>query len=235
MKVGYGQGLPVTAREGEVLRLLERSDYLVGAGVTSEVSWIVTRWFEGPSTYKVFEPYRNGEDRQDEALATAVALCRAVADLHAAGWVHSDLQPAHGIHTAQGVRLLDLAWAWRPGFEPSETFRGGIVHLLAPELAASIGVGIMPVTPSTAAEVYSLAATIWTCVTGRWPLDYAAAAINPQELTPVQLRTRIANRAAPLDSARPWPELQKPLREVLLAPRAARPTAAELGVLLAGV
>ncbi len=203
--------------------------------MTSNASWIVTSWLEGPSTYKVFAPYRNGEDGQEQALTAAVGLCRAVAELHTAGWVHSDLQPAHAVHTDQGVRLLDLAWAWRPGFEPSDAFRGGIVHLLAPELAASIGVGIIPVTPSPAAEVYALAGTLWTCLTGRWPLDYQAAGIDPQQLTPVQLRARIANRAAPLDPIRPWPELQKPLRDVLLAPRSSRPTAAELGDLLAAI
>lgn len=203
--------------------------------MTGDTSWIVTRWLDGPSTYKVFAPYRNGEDGQDQALAAAVGLCRAVADLHAAGWVHSDLQPAHAVHTDHGVQLLDLAWAWRPGFVPTDTFRGGIVHLLAPELAAAIGVGIMPVTPSTAAEVYALAGSLWTCATGRWPLDYQAAGIDPNTLTPVQLRARIANRAAPLDPGRPWPELQKPLRDVLLAPRSSRPTATELGDLLATV
>ncbi|MEU5069587.1 hypothetical protein AB0G95_36765 [Streptomyces virginiae] len=234
VKVGYGDGLPVTTREGEVLRLLRRPD-LLGAGTAAEASWLVTRWLDGPSTYKLFAPYRGGESGQEQALAAAVGLCRAVADLHAAGWIHSDLQPAHALHTPAGVQLIDLAWAWGPGFEPTNAFRGGIVHLLAPELAASINVGLTPITPSPAADVYALAGSLWTCVTGGWPLDYHAAGIDPHHLSPAQLRARISNRAAPLSPARPWPELQKPLRDVLLAPRSNRPTANELEDLLAAL
>ncbi|MER6445491.1 hypothetical protein [Streptomyces venezuelae] len=233
VKAGYGEaGERATAREVAVLGALG-IDYFLGSGYHEGGSWLVTRWLDAPSTKKVFEPVRNDAGGREEALSAAVELCRAVADLHAAGWVHSDLQPAHGVHTPDGVRLLDMSWAWREGFEPPAAFRGGIVHLLAPELAASIGVGIMPVAPSPSAEVHALAGSLWTCVTGRWPLDYQAAGIDPDRLDVVQLRARVASRKVPLDVARPWPEVQDVLQSVLMAPRRERPSAADLSDALA--
>ncbi|MEW1718414.1 hypothetical protein [Streptomyces sp. NPDC093109] len=191
------------------------------------VSWLVTQWFAGPSTWKVFGALRKSAEGYGEAVAAAVALCRTVAGLHASGWVHSDLQPSHGIHTDSGVRLIDFAWSWRPGMEPTNDFRGAIVHLTAPELAASIDAGVRPVIPSMSAEVYALAGTLWTCATGRWPLDYDAVGFD--RTTPLAVRrTAVAERRIPLDGARPWPALQGILRPVLLGARDDRPTAAEL-------
>ncbi|MFI5616506.1 hypothetical protein [Streptomyces sp. NPDC051567] len=249
VKAGYGEGAAATAREAAVLDRLD--GYEVTRGRYEDGYWLVTPWFKGPSTWEVFAPLRSSADSpapapvpahirtrahaQNLAVTGAAGLARAVADLHAAGWVHADLQPAHGIHTGSGVRLLDVSWAWTKGFEPGPEFRGGITHLLAPELAASISVGIQPVTPDPAAEVYALAATLWTCVTGRWPLDYTAAGVDPKNLSPAQLRSRIANREVPLDRAAPWPALQDRLRDVLLAKPAGRPTAAELAKTLAAL
>ncbi|MFJ3594771.1 hypothetical protein ACIQUY_39710 [Streptomyces sp. NPDC090231] len=50
----------------------------------------------------------------------------------------------------------------------------GIDHLVPPELALR-GAGDMPFAEGMAADVYTLAATVWTCATGCWPLDYPAA------------------------------------------------------------
>ncbi|MFE9801575.1 hypothetical protein ACFYP6_22365 [Streptomyces goshikiensis] len=231
LKVGYGEGAQVTAREAEVLDRLPGYD--VVSGTCEGTVWMVTPWFEGPSTWGVFKAVRETGEGLERAKAAAVSLCRTVAALHDSGWVHSDLQPAHGIHTSDGVRLLDLSWAWRGDFVPGPEFRGGIVHLVAPELAASINVGIIPVTPSKAAEVYALAGSLWTCITGRWPLDYKAASIDTKEIGPAKTRAHIANRRIPLDTSTPWPALQDVLRPVLLGRTGDRPTAAELADLLA--
>ncbi|MGW2415341.1 hypothetical protein ACWCV5_24565 [Streptomyces tubercidicus] len=237
VKVGDDEGAAVTQREAAVLKAIGWPDYLLASGEGEEagVAWLVTRWFTGPSTGQVFAPVRRDMDGKAGALSASVDLCRAVADLHASGWIHSDLQPAHGIHTDHGVRLLDLSWSWRRGLEPTSDFRGGLTHLVAPELAAAINIGIQPVTPSAAAEVYALAGTLWTCITGRWPLDYAAAGIDPVQLTPANLRTHIAGRRVPLDTASPWPAFQDILRPVLLGRTGDRPTAAELAESLAKV
>ncbi|WP_259470569.1 hypothetical protein [Streptomyces sp. 1114.5] len=150
-----------------------------------------------------------------------------MADLHEAGWVHGDLQPQHGIHTEQGVRLLDFAWSRPLGTTPWTTFDGTMIHLTAPELAARIINGPQPVDTTQTADVYALAGTLWTCVTGTWPLDYETAGLGKG--TPLDvLRNAIAHRAVPLSTTLPWPSLQARLRHVLLAAPDDRPTAAEL-------
>ncbi|MEU9083367.1 hypothetical protein [Streptomyces sp. NPDC048357] len=204
-------------------------DYLVGGGVTHGAAWLLTDWLEGPSTWEVFAPVRADGAGRELALAAAAGLCAAVAGLHAVGWVHGDLQPSHGIHTATGVQLIDLAWAWRPGWDQGDDFNGGMTHLLSPELAAAIVTGDKPVAVTEAAEVYALAGVIWTRATGTWPLDYQAAGIDPKATAPHELRRRIATGRSPVAADRPWPELQDVLLPVLLDDPANRPTADELG------
>ncbi|WBP89401.1 protein kinase family protein [Kitasatospora cathayae] len=221
IKAGYGEGAELTARESAVL------DQLPGYTVTSGRHWYVTPWLTGPSTWDLFEPIRNGGGAYERALCGAVDLCQAVARLHASGWVHGDLQPAHCIHTDHGARLLDLSWAWSPDFPPSPVFQGGITHLVAPELAALVESGVRPVRTTVESDAYALAGTLWTCATGRWPLDYDAGGIGP-DAGPSARRAAIATGMLPLRSDEPWPTFQAVLQPVLRAPAHSRPTAAEL-------
>ncbi|MFE6049904.1 hypothetical protein ACFQ6N_04045 [Kitasatospora sp. NPDC056446] len=232
IKLGTGEAAEVTTREASVLDQLP--GYTVVAGRFADGVWYVTPWLAGPSTWQVFRPLRKGAGGKAEALAAATGLCRAVADLHADGWVHGDLQPAHGIHGEDKVRLLDFAWTRRIGDTPWTRFDGTMIHLTAPELAARIINGPQPVTTTQTADVYALAATLWTCVTGTWPLDYATAGLEPG--APVEtIRKAIAHRAVPMSTAMPWPALQARLRYVLLAAADDRPTAAELARLVEAV
>jgi hypothetical protein len=228
VKVGFGDAAPVTAREATVLDQMRLPWYRAAHGNAADAYWIVTQWFTGPSTREAFAAVRDGEGDRRDAYWAAVDLCRTVAGLHERGWVHADLQPEHAIHTTTGVRLIDMSWSWRPGFSPSPRFMGGVPHLLAPELAASIEAGDRPVMPSSSAEVYALAGLLWTCATGRWPLDYGWVGIRPHAIGAAGLRQAISVRGIPLDSDRPWPELQHVLKDVLLAPASERPTATQL-------
>ncbi|MEV7783585.1 hypothetical protein [Kitasatospora sp. NPDC088351] len=232
IKLGTGEAAEVTAREASVLYQLP--DYTVTAGRFDNGVWYVTPWLTGPSTWDVFGPGRKGEGGRDEALAAAMGLCRAVAALHAEEWVHGDLQPQHGIHTEDGVRLIDFAWSRQIGITPWLTFDGTMIHLTAPELAARIITGPQPVNTTQPADVYALAGTLWTCVTGKWPLDYEAAGLGKG--TPLaEMRKAIATRAVPMSAVMPWPALQARLRYVLLAEPDDRPTAAELAKLVEAV
>ncbi|MFB8198909.1 protein kinase domain-containing protein [Kitasatospora purpeofusca] len=204
------------------------------AGRFGDGVWFVTPWLIGPSTWEVFRPVRKDTGGRREALEAAVGLCRAVADLHEAGWVHGDLQPQHGIHTEDAVRLLDFAWSRQVGSTPWRRFDGTMIHLTAPELAARIINGPQPVDTTQTADVYALAGALWTCVTGRWPLDYEVAGLG-RGTSVDAMRTAIAHRVVPMSTSMPWPALQARLRYVLLAAPEDRPTAAELTTLVEAV
>ncbi|MFJ9840082.1 hypothetical protein ACIRYZ_06360 [Kitasatospora sp. NPDC101155] len=229
IKAGHGEGEEITAREGAVLDQLP--EYTVTGGRYAEGVWYVTPWLVGPSTWGLFKPIRSGDGEHERALSGGVDLCQAIARLHASGWVHGDLQPAHCIHTNHGARLLDLSWAWSPDFPPSPLFQGGITHLIAPELAALVESGVRPVRTTVESDVYALAGTLWTCITGRWPLDYDAVGIGP-DVGPSARRAAIATGGIPLRRDDPWPAFQAALRQVLRAPARSRPTATELASVL---
>ncbi|OKH90704.1 hypothetical protein [Streptomyces uncialis] len=227
VKIGTGDGAGAVSRETEVLRALGWTGHLLAAGRGPDSAWLVARWFEGPSTWDAFASFRENSSGRRAGLDAAVQLCRTVDGLHGLGWVHADLQPDHGIHTGGGVRLIDLAWSWREGMRPPPVTGVGIDHLVPPEVALR-GAGDLPLDAGRAADVYTLAATLWTCVTGTWPLDYPAAGVSPEHLTSDQLRAQIATGRIPLRAAAPWPEVQGVLREVLLSAPGDRPSAREL-------
>ncbi|MEU6379293.1 hypothetical protein [Streptomyces sp. NPDC046909] len=190
---------------------------------------MLTPWWEGPSTWDILRDVRAGTSQSSAARQHMIDLCDAVARLHESGWVHSDLQPSHAIHTADGVRFIDCSWSWHPErLETSLLFRGGLPHLLAPELARSIHAGERPVAPAKSAEVYALAASLWWSLTGDWPRDYAHVGITPAKVTAPVLRQLIGTRQIPLRGPYSWPGVQQVLAEVLTAPADRRLTAAGL-------
>ncbi len=168
MKIGAGpEGSAITSREAEALSAMGEAGALLAYGQGRRSAWMVTPWYEGPSTWEALADVRYGDGNLDAGLGRVVELCEAVAQLHQADWVHGDLQPGHAIHTDLGFALIDCSWAWHPErLFPSMLFRGGMPHLLAPELAASVEAGDRPVTPSRAAEVYTLAACLWWAISG---------------------------------------------------------------------
>jgi hypothetical protein len=240
VKVGTGlEGKPITARETGALTAIGPGDAVLAHGRREDAAWMVTPWHDGPSTWDALRGIRHGSGDLGEAKRYLVELCEAVARLHAAGWVHSDIQPAHAFHTPRGAILIDCSWAWHPQrFAASMLFRGGMPHLLAPELAAAIEHGTRPVQPSQPAEVYALAASLWWATTGTWPLHYTAGGIDPRQLAAAQLRQHIGTGRIPLHAPSSWPGVQDVL-EVLMAalgrPPEHRPSAAGLAALLQSV
>jgi serine/threonine-protein kinase len=97
-----------------------------------------------------------------DAVAYGLEACEALRYVHDQQVVHRDIKPANLIAGADGVVLVDF----------------GIARELAPEGVATVGIGtprfIAPevlsggiATPRT--DVFGLAATLWTLITGRTP------------------------------------------------------------------
>ncbi|MDX2643449.1 hypothetical protein PV341_07650 [Streptomyces sp. PA03-1a] len=234
--VKYGAGV-----EGTVIVLRETTavaGILGGSAVRAHGrspggAWMLTDWHEGPSTRQLLAGVRDGTADLAAARDAMVAVCEAVAALHAAGWVHGDIQPDHMVHTPAGVRFLDCSWAWHPlTLGPSNLFRGGLPHLLAPELAWKVHRGHRPVVVTSTDEVYTLAASLWWAIADEWPLSYEEADVDPRALDAAGLRHAIAARGIPVRPATAWPAAQHVLSHVMSQPDYRRPSAADLAILL---
>ncbi|MFJ2935090.1 hypothetical protein ACIO8G_20260 [Streptomyces sp. NPDC087219] len=147
-----GAVAPITSREIAVAERMPGHSPLIASGPTETTSWLTTPWHDGPSTWDLFRTVRTTHQGTREACDAAVDLCLAVADLYRRGWTHGDLQPDHAIHTKTGAQLIDCTWAASPTLAPSRIFRGGLPHLLAPELAAGCPTPPPPHRPAAVAH-----------------------------------------------------------------------------------
>lgn len=235
LKVGTGESLATVVREATVLQQAHSQVPALSyggrakAGRAESAAWLITPWLEGPSTWSRFEVVRERRDAdRAAALAAAVDMCAAVGALHAAGWVHGDLQPHHTVHTTGAVRLIGCTWTSSPTLAPPHTYLGGLVHLMSPELMSRAESSVRPVVTDPPAEVYALAAGLWWAATGTWPLDYAQLGIDPGKFTAKVLRQVLAQRWPPLGHIPQWPQLEEVLRHVLTRRPQDRPTALNL-------
>ncbi len=208
---------------------------LVGWGELDGCSWLAVPWRQGRTTEDRWALMRAGSTHpmsRRTALTAALELANAVARLHAAGWLHGDLRPEHGLHTPGGVYLTGWGDAQAPGRTPpllDEEFpyTGGRVDLAAPEVCAAIAAGQTP-QATRSAEVYTFGAVLWECWTGRPPVDYAVVGLSPSD--PVDQRAdaistglptpRVAHRVS-------WAALETVLSGALAYDFRRRPTMTE--------
>lgn len=178
---GVREAEHLARREAGVLTHLQGFNlgYLIDSGdLDGGGSWLALRWLDGITPHRLFTPARQGDDspaRRDRILHAAVDVVDRLAQLHALGWLHADLQPAHILLGPTTVHLIDFALAQGPHPLPSNvTYRGGMVHFTAPETAARILAtpGDQPVAVDKPAEVYALAAVLHLAWTGMPPTAY---------------------------------------------------------------
>ncbi|WP_431771755.1 protein kinase [Streptomyces cucumeris] len=213
------------AREGVVLRQLGRGE--VSYGDWEHGTWNVQPWHQGISLYDRWRPHRAEGASSEPGLADALSCARAVAALHARGWVHGDVQPAHLIIGAGGTALIDLALA-HGGEVPAAydfRYRGCLVHYESPEISRSV-LETGAATPSTASDVYALGASLFISATGLRHVAY------PDDASRAEQRQAIADGPhRPVEV----PGVLGGLIEAMLSPRPAdRPTGAEVCAELSG-
>lgn len=234
---GSGPAAVLPVREAAVINAAgPAAGTVLGSGrLPDGGSWIATPWEQGPpltARCAAFRAKPASRDARWRAADAAAAAARAVAALHACGWAHGDLRADHVVYTDGGMRLLDLAWAHNPRHVlpgvPAVPYAGGLVHLEPPEIAASLLDGV-PVSPSAAADVYTLAAAVWASCTGAWPLDYRAAGITPASGNLGGMRRAVAAAALLRPAAGlPWPELAGVLGRAMARDPGCRPDASAL-------
>lgn len=106
----------------------------------------------------------------DEVLALAASLARIIADVHAHGIVHKDINPSNVLLDGGRPILVDFelsttAAEERPGFTHQSRVTGTLAYL-APEQSGRTG---RPVDQRS--DLYAFGATLYELATGRTPFD----------------------------------------------------------------
>ncbi|MFD5912606.1 protein kinase [Streptomyces massasporeus] len=182
------------AREGAVLHRLGCDDFAYGEWERG--TWNFQPWREGPDLHQLWEPCR----RKDPSIApdarVALGCVEVLAELHAKGWAHGDVQPAHFIVGSERTHLIDLALA-RGGHVPEGydfPFRGCLVHYEAPEIARSV-LATGEAEPTPEADIYALGASLLISATGWRAVEYPDDAPRPVQREAVANGRRRAVKA----------------------------------------
>lgn len=169
---------------------------------------------------------REGPLPWPEAVSTGVKLCGALETAHRAGILHRDVKPANILVSDYGdPHLTDFGIArMSGGFKTATGSVTGSLPYLPPEV-------MQGETPTAAADVYSLGATVFELVSGSVPHP-----LRPGE-DPIALLMRISSGVLPDLRPRGVPGDVCEVLARALAPRPADrfPTAEEFGLALAQV
>lgn len=187
---------------------------VLGSGVHEGRPYLLMELVEGPS---LAERLRKGPLPPDRAAALGVALAEALAYVHSQGIVHRDVKPANVLlGPGPRARLADFGIAQLVDAS-SLTMTGttlGTAAYMAPEQIEHHRVG-------AAADVWSLAAILFECMTGRRGFEGGPAEV---------MARRLSGEGPPLDALpAPWAML---LASMLAHDPERRPDAAEVAELL---
>jgi serine/threonine-protein kinase len=129
------------------------------------VASLVLEYIEGESLAKKLE---GGPLRWQEAASLVETLARTIYYAHARGIVHRDLKPANILLTKEGFpKIIDFGLAKllrSPGRRTRSRVVVGTPAYMAPEQASGDSQDVGP-----AADVYSLGAILYECLTGSPP------------------------------------------------------------------
>ena len=162
-----------TAREAAVLQeLRDFTPIYVDSGDDQDFSWLLLTWVAGQNVYRYANGLRDRSepDTKPKRLELFAAMFAEVAELHALGYLHGDLQPDHFRVADNTIQLLDFALTHRT--DEDFDYRGALVHFSAPEVCAQQLAGSSPVRYDERAELYSLAAVVFFLCTGQLSVDY---------------------------------------------------------------
>jgi hypothetical protein len=143
---------------------------VVDAGPGAPVPWLATAYVPGPTLDSAVR--RFGPLSEDVVLGLAAGLTAALREIHRAGLIHRDLKPGNVLLAADGPRVIDFGITRAVEDARGVTATGFVIGspgFTAPE-------HVQGREPTTAADVFSLGATLFFAATGREPFREASTA-----------------------------------------------------------
>lgn len=142
---------------------------IVEVSVSAEGACLVTEFVDGGTLRDLLA--ERGRLAPEEAVSVVAQAARALAAAHARGLVHRDIKPANLLVAADGsIKVTDFGVAVGADLQPLVDERDyfcGTPAYVAPEVLEGAPVG--PV-----ADIYSLGAVFYECLTGRRPFEGAS-------------------------------------------------------------
>lgn len=182
-----------------VLSSMPRVDHdniaqMFDAGMTDRYCWIASEYVPGQSLGLILDVMRSGKTFDNDwelALRVAIHVGRALQAAHRNGLVHSNIKPSKIVlrSTDNVIKLMDLTLgeALRGTLTETITRPGqlvGDVEFMAPERTRNVA------SVDIRADVYSLGATVYALLTGRYLFEGA-------DLPDVIAKIRTANPVRP--------------------------------------
>ena len=162
------------------------------------VPFIVLEYVPGENLKRLMS---RGPVAIDRSLEIAVGIARALAFVHAHGFVHRDVKPQNVLVTSGGeVKVIDFGIARSMDLANGVTETGtvlGSADYIAPEQAQGQAVG-------EASDVYSLGVVLYELLTGQVPFtgdSFIAVAMKHVKEAPPRVRERRPRVPARIDAA----------------------------------
>jgi serine/threonine protein kinase len=136
--------------------------------------WLLLRWIDGPTISQLASDTRQLPEEQkiEEQLQLFCKLVASYSAVHSRGILHGDVQPAHVlIENGQPV-LID--WGLGRDENSSASYRGALVYYVAPEIADGMLAGNTAINYTVQAEIYSLGALMYMCMSGQTAVSYGS-------------------------------------------------------------
>lgn len=175
---GFEAGRERFIREARLMARMDKTPQIVAVRdffQANNTAYIVMEYVDG-TTFKELVAQRGGRLSAGELLPLVEPLFSALDAMHKLGLIHRDISPDNLMLENGGVRLLDFGCA-RESSQGVNTMTIVLKHGYSPiEQYQHKGQG-----PWT--DVYSLAATLYYCLTGKTP-PQALDRICDEELTP---------------------------------------------------